>query len=90
MNLVLVVNTYHHIADRPAYFERLRAHLRPGGRVAVVDYRKGNLPFGPPDSMKLAPTEVEREMAAAGYAVAARHEFLPHQYFLVFGVGTGS
>ena len=55
-----MVHTYHHIADRPVYFERLRAHLRPGGRVAV-DFRKGDLPFGPPDSMKLAPAEVERE-----------------------------
>ena len=90
VDLVLVVNTYHHIADRPVYFERLRAHLRPGGRVAVVDFRKGDLPFGPPDSMKLAPAEVEREMTAAGYVVTARHDVLPHQYFLVFGVGTGS
>jgi cyclopropane fatty-acyl-phospholipid synthase-like methyltransferase len=84
VDLVLVVNTYHHIADRPGYFERLKAHLRPGGRVAVVDYRKGDLPFGPPDSMKLAPAEVEREMAEAGYAVTSRHDFLPHQYFLIF------
>jgi hypothetical protein len=27
---------------------------------------------------------VEREMREAGYRVAARHDFLPEQYFLVF------
>jgi cyclopropane fatty-acyl-phospholipid synthase-like methyltransferase len=87
VDLVLVVDTYHHIGDRPAYFGKLREHLRPDGRVAIVDFKKGDLPVGPPDSMKLEPAEVTREFEAAGYRRIAIHDFLPYQYLLVYAPG---
>jgi SAM-dependent methyltransferase len=82
VDLVLVVNTYHHIGERVAYFERLKSQLRPGGRVVIVDFLMGDLPVGPPDAMKLPPETVEEELAAAGFTRRARHAFLPHQYVL--------
>ncbi|HET8578198.1 MAG TPA: class I SAM-dependent methyltransferase, partial [Methylomirabilota bacterium] len=38
VDLVLVVDTYHHLKDRPAYFRKLQRDLAPGGRVAVIDF----------------------------------------------------
>ena len=83
VDLVLVVDTYHHIDDRPAYFARLRRKLLPGGRVAVVDFRRGQ-PMGPPDQHKIPPEQLKQEMREAGYAVSAEYSFLPNQYFVVF------
>ena len=80
-DLVFICNTYHHIDGRIDYFKRLQMQLRPGGRVAVVDYRPSSK-HGPPH--KLAAEVVESEMRSAGYEIAARHEYLPEQYFLVF------
>src|SRR5215472_9199149 len=34
VDLVLMVDVYHHIADRQGYFDRLRASLNPGARLA--------------------------------------------------------
>jgi SAM-dependent methyltransferase len=83
VDLVLVVDTYHHIAARAEYFRRLRSALRPGGRIAIIDFTLDS-PYGPPRSARLAPAAVTAEMDTAGYAVAAQHDFLPYQYFLVF------
>ncbi len=83
VDLVFLCDTYHHIDARIAYFERLRMLLRPGGRVAIVDYRLDSK-RGPPH--KLSPEAVRSEMQAAGYALVAEHAFLPEQYFLVFAV----
>jgi predicted methyltransferase len=80
---VLVVNTYHHIEAREAYFRRLADALKPGGEVAIIDYTRES-PFGPPVAARLAPATVKAEMQRAGYVLAAEHAFLPHQYFLVF------
>jgi predicted methyltransferase len=80
---VLVVDTYHHIGARPDYFARLHAALRPGGRVAIIDFKLDS-PTGPPRSGRIAPAQVEKEMAQAGYRRVAAHDFLPYQYFLVF------
>jgi SAM-dependent methyltransferase len=82
VDLVLVVNTYHHIGDRAAYFERVRASLKPGGRVAIIDYRP-DASSGPPPRARIAPERVKEEMARAGYRVAEEHAFLPQQFFLV-------
>jgi len=83
VDLVLVVNAYHHIAARSAYFARLKPALTAGGRVAVIDFRLDS-PVGPPRRHRVAPETVQEEMRAAGYRLAERHEFLPHQFFLVF------
>lgn len=81
VDIAFLCNTVHHVDDRVDYFSRLREQLRPGGRVAVVDYRLDST-RGP--DHKLDPARLEDEMARAGYVVATRHDFLPEQYFLVF------
>lgn len=83
VDLALLVDVYHHIDDRPRYFEKLKGSLKPGGRVAIIDFRMDSKE-GPPRSARIAPSEVKAEMARAGYAAAEELGFLPNQYFLVF------
>lgn len=83
VDLILVVDTYHHIGDRVAYFKRAAEQLLPGGRLAIIDFRRGQ-PMGPPDAHKLPEAQVEAELLEAGYTRVAAHSFLPNQYFLVF------
>jgi SAM-dependent methyltransferase len=86
VDLVFICDTYHHIDHRIAYFERLKATLRPQARVAVLDWRMES-PHGPPH--KLPRENVLREMQSAGYSLAHEYTFLPDQYFLVFAVPQG-
>ncbi|MEW6435371.1 MAG: class I SAM-dependent methyltransferase [Myxococcota bacterium] len=83
VDVVMMVNTYHHIERRPAYFARLAASLKSGGRLAIIDFRRGSS-RGPPDSEKVPPEQVAKELAEAGYAQVASFDFLPEQFFLVF------
>ena len=85
VDLVLVVDTYHHISDRTVYFAALRQQLREGGRLAIVDFRLDS-DRGPPREHKIAPEAVQAELEAAGYRLLEHHDFLADQYFLVFGV----
>jgi ubiquinone/menaquinone biosynthesis C-methylase UbiE len=83
-DVILIVDTYHHIDARRAYVQRLRRFLTPQGRVAVVDWHKRELPVGPPVSHKLAREQVVEEMEEAGYTLVTEPSFLPYQYFLIF------
>jgi len=83
VDLVLLVDVYHHISDREKYFRKLRESLKPGGRVAVIDFRQ-DADQGPPKGERIPPARVRSEMAQAGFDLAAEHGFLPVQYFLVF------
>jgi SAM-dependent methyltransferase len=84
LDLVLVVDTYHHVDDRVAYFGALKRALRDGGRVAIVDWKKEPLPVGPGPDHKLEPTQVIDEMTRAGYALDESSDLLPYQYLLIF------
>ncbi|HKT36023.1 MAG TPA: class I SAM-dependent methyltransferase [Nitrospira sp.] len=86
VDLIFVCNTYHHLEDRSTYFRNVKSSLKPGGRIAIIDFyhdeRSGELGF---PKRHLVPKEkVIEEMTEAGYRLAKEHKFLPKQYFLEF------
>jgi len=83
VDLVLMVDVHHHIDDRVRYFRALRDSLKPGARVAIIDFRP-DAPMGPPRSARLPAEAVIDELKQAGYRLKQEHGFLPNQYFLVF------
>jgi predicted methyltransferase len=83
VDLVLIVDTYHHIDARVSYLGKIAASLKPGGRIAIVDFRL-DAQRGAPKQMRLSPSLVQDEMRAAGFEQVEAHDFLPDQYFLIF------
>ena len=83
VQLITIIDTYHHLENRPVYFTALRRSLAPGGRIAIIDFRMGSA-RGPPAEAKVSAETVIAELKAAGFTLEARHEFLPDQYFVVF------
>ncbi|MEL6348326.1 MAG: methyltransferase domain-containing protein [Myxococcota bacterium] len=87
VDLAMTCLTYHHIEEREVYFSRLRQDLSPRGRVAHLDDR-------PDVSAPIAwfqsaghwtdPAAMVEEMAAAGYRLEQRFDFLPAQSFQIF------
>ncbi len=89
VDTVLIVDTWHHIQDRPEYARKLRAALAPGGRVVIIDYipkSREERPWGPRPEYLLSREAVDAEMAAAGLVPIKVHDFLPEQHFVEYGV----
>ncbi|MDZ4800962.1 MAG: class I SAM-dependent methyltransferase [Bryobacteraceae bacterium] len=83
VDVILIVNTWHHIADRETYFKTLAKSLKPGGRLAIIDYVKG-APMGPPEHFRFAPAQIRADLKKSGYKPAAELTFLPNQQFQIF------
>ena len=83
VDVALVVDTYHHIPERVAYFTALKALLKPGARLAIVDFTKDS-PDGPPVEFRFTSEQITAELAKAGFALQAQHHFLPRQMFLIY------
>jgi len=86
VDIVFICNTYHHLEDRSTYFRNVKSALKPGGRIAIVDYyhdaRSGELGF--PKKHLIPRDIVIEELTAAGYTLVKEETFLPKQYFLQF------
>ena len=52
-DLVFMCDVLHHIQDRPAWLARLVSHMHKGARLALVEFKEGKLPEGPPEAVKL-------------------------------------
>src|SRR5262249_24003164 len=57
VDLILVIDTYHHIDDRTRYFAALQSSLSPGGRLVIIDV-KADSPNGPPAQHRIPPERV--------------------------------
>ncbi len=86
VELLFVCNTIHHLENRLKYFSDLKSSLKPGARIAIIDFypdeRSGDLGF--PKHHLASRDTVIAEMVAAEYQLACEHSFLPKQYFLEF------
>ncbi|MCF8058968.1 MAG: methyltransferase domain-containing protein [Bacteriovoracaceae bacterium] len=86
VDMILTVDTYHHISDRVTYFSNLKSKLKDKGRLVIIDFKKGKFPVGPKDSMKLESSVVIKELSKAGFNLKENIDILPYQYILVFGL----
>lgn len=82
-DIVLIVDTYHHIENRVDYFKKLKNALRKGGTLVIVDFKKEETPVGPKVEMRIAEDQVQSELKSAGYTiVSADRDMLPYQFII--------
>lgn len=82
-DVVLIVDTYHHIENRDSYLKKLRKGLRKDGVLVIVDFKKEKTPQGPPLELRLAEPQVESELKAAGFGlVTTDRTMLSYQYII--------
>ncbi len=79
---VLVVDVWHHVADRKRYAAGLARALRPGGLVAIIDFTAAAT-HGPPREHRLAPESVVADLRDAGLDASVSATALPEQYIVI-------
>ena len=68
VDMVLIVNTYHHIEDRARYFSKVKKGTRPDGELVLIDFFKAETPVGPPVGHKISIDQMISELKEAGYS----------------------
>ncbi|MCW4055431.1 MAG: methyltransferase domain-containing protein [Candidatus Bathyarchaeota archaeon] len=75
LDLVFMRNATHDIDNRMAYFRKFKVMLKPEGRIAIIDWRKG-----------VSQEQLEEEMKEVGYRLIGALDFLPEQFFMIFSL----
>jgi predicted methyltransferase len=89
VDLVFISNTYSFLQDREGYFTAVHKALRPGGRLAVIDWRvAAECPRSlgcPKPNDRVDKSVAIEELARVGFTVLDDHDFLQYQYFMILG-----
>jgi len=86
-DLVVVVDAYHHFDYPEQMLAAIKRGLRPGGRLAIVEYHKkrGAMESDPDFALKhirAGTDQVVREVEAAGYKLQWNREHAPGQQYI--------
>ena len=82
---VLMVDAFHELEYPVVMLRNIARTLKPRGRIGIIDYREGDGGPGPVAEDRKPPAFVISEAAAAGLKLVGQENFLPYQYFLIFG-----
>ncbi len=82
VDMVLIVNTYHHIENRPDYFAKVKTGIKENGKLVVIDFFDADIPVGPKHH-KISIDTVISELKKAGYTqFEVNVTLLPYQYII--------
>jgi len=84
LDLVIMVDVYHELSQPQVMLGKIRASLKSGGRLVLLEYRKEDpdVPIRPEHKMSVADAKLEVE--AEGFKLTTTNEDLPRQHILIF------
>lgn len=83
VDLIFTCITYQHLEDRVSHFKNAGKYLRPGGRIAIIDFNDKvwlEKLIGHWTNQNI----IVQELQQAGYSLERELPFLPKQGFLLF------
>ena len=79
VDLVLMVDVYHELSQPQLMLRHIKASLKPGGRLVLLEYRKEdpNIPIRPEHKMSVAEAKMEVEAVYDNSDKNPRNPFNP-------------
>lgn len=89
-DMILLVDVYHEFSHPVEMLAGMRAALKPGGVLTLVEFRAedDNVPIKPEHKMSKA--QITKEMNANGLTLQREFDGLPWQHLMVFGKSSAS
>ncbi len=86
IDLAFLCDVYHHFEFPKDSLASIRAALRPGGRLVIIDYERvpGKSPAWRLNHIRAGKTAFSAEIEAAGFRKIKELDFLKDNYFLIF------
>lgn len=82
-DFVLLAFVLDEVPQRARFLHRAARLLKPGGKLAILEWEKKETPYGPPLEDRITPDELAADAEAAGLTVAERRSLNDHQYVFV-------
>lgn len=81
-DLVLMANLHHELDFPENSLKECLRLLRPGGRLAIMDWKPIETEKGPPVHIRIPEPEVIKQLSDAGYEKIEEHDIFPFHYVI--------
>lgn len=82
-DLVYMINLHHELEEPLKMLEESRRLLKKGGKLMIIDWKKGETPEGPPQELRVTEVTIESQMYKSGFSNISKYSVLPYHHFLV-------
>ena len=82
-DLVYMINLHHELEQPQKILGEALRLLRIGGKLLIIDWKKGQTPEGPPIEIRVTEEAIESQMLKAGFRNVIKYAVLPYHYLLV-------
>jgi len=85
VDIVFICDVLHHIKERGVWLKKLSAEMGKGAKLVVVEFKEGDLPEGPPASLKISKNKLIAMISENNFKLDLdKSDLLPYQVFLFF------
>lgn len=84
IDVAFMHDVLHHIADRAAYFPALTAYLKPGARLAIIDFHPAKSPHQDQPALQIGKDQTRAMLAELGFKVSEDIALFDDKWFVVF------
>lgn len=83
VDVAFLHDVLHHIADRPAYLANLARYLKPGARIAIVDYNPADSPHGGQTTLQVSKQQAADWLSPLGFTQQTEVQLAPGKWFVI-------
>lgn len=83
-DLVIMVDVYHELFHPQEMLQEIKAALKPGGKLLLIEYRGEDPRVAIKPLHKMTVAQIEKELTANGFELTQNGQFMRIQHFLVF------
>jgi ubiquinone/menaquinone biosynthesis C-methylase UbiE len=84
VDLALMNDVLHHIADRATYLRNLATYLKPGGRIAIVDFIPSHSPHVAQPELTVSEEQAGTWLMEAGLRLAKKVTIFDDRFYIVY------
>ena len=85
VDLVFMNDVLHHIEDRAGYLATLALYLKPGGRIAIIDFRPDQSPHKDEPTMVVSEEQATKWLEPTGLKPVEHINLYSDRWFVVYG-----
>jgi ubiquinone/menaquinone biosynthesis C-methylase UbiE len=84
IDLAFINDVLHHIENRAVYLRSLASYVKPGGRIAVVDYRPEKSSHRAQPELVVSEQQTDDWMRASGLRLAEKIDLFEDRFFVIY------